>query len=129
MSEEEFVPILREASVDFLSLLAHLGRAGEGVNKLFIFTLLKESDKLENLLDDYGARSNLKYLYFSEMVASVRNFCLAGFQIFHMVERYNDYISPTSDNVRHGFEEEAQKVMVYFLRVLARFHESLLVEA
>lgn len=129
MSEEDFVPILREASVDFLSLLGHLGRGGDEVNKLFIFTLLKESEKLENLLDDHGARLNLKFLYFSEMVASVRNFCLAGFQIFHVVERYNDYISPSSDTVRREFENEAQKVVAYFLRVLARFHESLLVEA
>lgn len=129
ISEEDFIPILREASVDFISLLGHLSREGHGVNKLFVFTLLKESEKLENLLDDYGARSNQRFLYFAEVVASVRNFSLAGFQILHVVERYSDYLSATSDAIRREFEKDATNAMTYFMKVLSRFHDSLVEEA
>jgi phosphotransferase system HPr-like phosphotransfer protein len=129
ISEEDFVPIAREASVDFLSLLGVLGKTGEGVNKLFFFTLLKEAEKLENTLDDHGARSNLRFLYFAEMVACVRNFSLAGFQIYHILERYNAYLSASRDNVRLEFERDAQQTLNYFSKALAGFRDSLLAEA
>ena len=129
ISEEEFIPILEEASANFLSLTGITSGAEEMANKFFYFTLLKEAEQLEDFLDNHGARSNKRFLFFAELVACVRNFCLAGFQVHHIMERYNNYLGGERDLIRRDFEKGAHEAMTYLFKALSRFNESLRQEA
>lgn len=55
------------------------------------YQLLSESDSVEALLDDYGARYNRTFSYLREMIASLRSFALAGFSLMHLERRLGGY--------------------------------------
>ncbi len=113
----------------FLSILSVISEPEIKVNRFYYFTLLQEADRLESFLDDYGSRSNLRWLYFAELVACVRNFSLAIFHLYHALDRYSDYLGAGHDNVRKEFESHAFDILDYFSDFLRRFHKTLVAEA
>lgn len=129
LSEEDFLPLVKEECRDLFSILSALNDDSITLNKLYYFTLLKEAEKLESFLDDHGARTNLKWLYFAELVACIRNFSLAGFQLLHILERYSDYLGRgEKDKIKQDFEKGANETLAYFSDVFRRFHEALIEE-
>jgi phosphotransferase system HPr-like phosphotransfer protein len=95
------------------------------VNKRYFFALLYESERLESFLDDHGARHNLHWLYFSELVACARNFSLAGFHLSHILDRYTDYLGGEDDPLRRDFTDRVYEILDYFASVLSRFHDEM----
>ncbi|VAX20276.1 hypothetical protein MNBD_NITROSPINAE02-2189 [hydrothermal vent metagenome] len=128
ISEEDFLPLVEEKSRDFLSILNVLTDEKVAVNSVYYFTLMHEADKLESFLDDYGARTNLRWLFFSELVACVRNFALAGFQIYHILNRYPDYIGKEGDQLLKEFQIRSYDELEYFSLVLRGFYEAMVEE-
>ncbi len=129
ISENEFLPLVKEKSRDIISVLSVLKRNDSPVNRLFYFTLLQEAEKLEEFLDDHGARGNLSWLYFVELVACVRNFAMAGFHLFHILDRYPEYLGAENDFLRKSFTRKTHETLDYFASVLINFYEELLKEA
>tara|TARA_B100000959_G_scaffold21478_1_gene20614 strand:+ start:10913 stop:12229 length:1317 start_codon:yes stop_codon:yes gene_type:complete len=129
ISEEEFLSLLEKECQEFFKILHFLDDPTLTYSKLYYFTLLQESEKLESFTDDYGARSNLKWLYFAELVACVRNFSIAGFHLHHVIVRYSDYLGQERDGIRKDFEAKSQEVLDYFSQALIRFRKALRSEA
>lgn len=129
ISEEEFLPHVQEKCQPLMAALSVLGRENMTVNKLYYFTLVHEAEKLEVFLDDHGARSNMRWLFLSELVACVRNLALAAFHLYHILDRYSDYLMGDSDQLRREFEDNANKTLNYFSSTLLNFHRALLQEA
>lgn len=129
ISEEEFLHSLQDKRQALMAALSVLARENMTVNKLYYFTLVHEAEKLEVFLDDYGARSNMRLLFFAELVACVRNLALAAFHLYHILDRYSDYLMGDSDQLRREFEENAHKTLRYFSGALRNFHNALLDEA
>ena len=94
MSEKAFAALVSSQAVSF-HRLAHvlMGRRDAWSRQQF-FQLISETDALEALLDDHGARHNRTYSYLRELVASLRGLALAGFSLSHLERRLEGY--PTS---------------------------------
>ncbi|MEM8709893.1 MAG: HPr family phosphocarrier protein [Planctomycetota bacterium] len=87
--EEDFSGLLRERAVAVLATCAAPG--GSAWTKRRFFDLSVEADELEAFLDDYGARTNRRFSAFTEIVASIRGFALAGMSLTHLVRRLSTY--------------------------------------
>ncbi|MFT5151761.1 MAG: phosphotransferase system HPr-like phosphotransfer protein [Planctomycetota bacterium] len=59
--------------------------------KRHFYQLAYEAEELESFLDDYGARCNRNYHGFTEQIASLRGFALAGFALQHLAGRADGY--------------------------------------
>ncbi len=129
LSEEEFLPLIQKRCSGMFSVISALGDENLSLNKLFYFTLHQETEKLEDFLDDHGARFNQKWIYFSELVACMRNFSIAGVHLYHVHDRYSDYLGSEVNNIRSKFEEDSKKTLEYFADTLRRFRQALIEEA
>ncbi len=89
VSEQDFTALLTRRAEPFLSTCAAPG--GAAWTKRRYFDLSAEADELESLLDDYGARTNRAFSAFTELVASVRGFALAGMSLAHLTRRIAGY--------------------------------------
>lgn len=128
ISEKDFLEMVENRGKVFLELLSVLQKEDATVNKLYYFTLMQEADKFESFLDDYGARTNKTWFYFAELVACVRNFSLAGFQIYHILDRYSDYLGGESDQLRRDFQDKSYETLDYFAHVMSQFYAALMEE-
>ncbi len=94
VEERQFAGLLQtQAEVFFRlsnALLAEGSEGGEWTKKHY-FQLINESDALETFLDDYGARYNRTYAYFTALVASLRWFAYSGYSVAHMLTRMKTY--------------------------------------
>lgn len=129
ITEEDFLPLVQKKCQTFLAVLRFLHIEKITVSKFYYFTLIQEAERLEAFLDDHAARANLRWLFFAELVACVRNFSLAGFHLLHVLDRYSDYLGGEQDSIRGDFEKKASDTLGYFTEVLRRFYEELLNEA
>ncbi|MEM6671231.1 MAG: HPr family phosphocarrier protein [Planctomycetota bacterium] len=89
VSEQDFIALLLERAKPLLSTCAAPG--GTAWTKRRLFDLSAEADDLESFLDDYGARTNRTFSAFTELVASIRGFALAGMQLAHLDHRIPTY--------------------------------------
>lgn len=125
ISEEDFIPMVEKKSKPLFSLLNVLADDDITVNKMYYFTLTQESDKLESFLDDHGGRVNLTWHYFSELVACVRNISLAGFQLYHVLDRYSDYLGADDNTLRNDFQDSTYKALEYMTGVIDGFYHAM----
>lgn len=92
VEERQFAGLLQTHAEPFFRLANTLllGQC-QGWNKKHFFQLINEADALESFLDDFGARFNRTYAFFTELVASVRGFALAGYSVTHLEGRLPAY--------------------------------------
>lgn len=92
ISEKSFAAVL-EAQAEMFFRLADtlLGKSDAEWTRGDFFQVVSESDSVEALLDDYGARYNRTYSFLRGIVASLRNFALAGFSLAHLERRIDGY--------------------------------------
>ncbi|MEM7307130.1 MAG: HPr family phosphocarrier protein [Planctomycetota bacterium] len=92
VQERQFAGILQTHGEVFLRLSNSLLALGDRPwNKKHHFQLINESDSLESFLDDYGARYNRTYAFFTELVASLRWFAMTGYSLSHAQGRLGSY--------------------------------------
>ncbi|MBM3977477.1 MAG: HPr family phosphocarrier protein [Planctomycetes bacterium] len=92
VDERRFAAALQEQSASFFRLCNTLLAPGAARwHKRHYFQLISEAEALESFLDDYGARYNRTYCFFTELIASVRGFALAGYSIAHLMGRLDSY--------------------------------------
>jgi phosphotransferase system HPr (HPr) family protein len=91
ISEKSFAGILETQAEMFLCLANTLLARNDIWTRGHFFQLIKESDAVEALLDDYGARYNRTYSTLREIIASLRSFALAGFSLTHLERRIGGY--------------------------------------
>lgn len=90
--EKAFARVLECQSEMFFRLAnTLLSRPDADWTRNQFFQLISETDSLEALLDDYGARHNRTYAFLRELVASLRGLALAGFSVAHLERRIESY--------------------------------------
>ncbi len=92
IEERQFAGILQTHGEVFFRLSnTLLGLSPASWNKRHYFQLINESNTLESFLDDYGARFNRTYSFFTELVASLRWFAMSGYSLIHASGRLASY--------------------------------------
>ena len=92
ISEKAFAEVLGTQAEMFYRLgNTLLASETESLGRGHFFQVLSESDSLEALLDDYGARHNRSFSTLREIVASLRGLTLAGFSLAHLEARLESY--------------------------------------
>ncbi|MDG1049765.1 MAG: HPr family phosphocarrier protein [Planctomycetota bacterium] len=89
VSEQDFGVLLRGRAEGFLTICA-VPSATRWSKRRF-FEVSASADELESFLDDHGARTNRTFSAFTELVASIRGFALAGMQLAHLDRRLDSY--------------------------------------
>ncbi len=108
IKEKDFVPLANKASHNMLTYSNYLlENRHKQLSKKFFVTCVKESIELEDFLDDHGARNNKIWVYFGELVASIRNFSSTAYIISHILSRIKFYKLDNKKSV--AFVKEAQK--------------------
>ncbi|MAB78362.1 MAG: hypothetical protein CMJ89_03310 [Planctomycetes bacterium] len=124
VDEKRFVRLLQAHAEVFLSLTKLLSaQAGATWNKRHYYQLINETDTLESVLDDYGARYNRTYAFFTELVASIRWFAHTGYSIVHLLGRLESYRGDEADQAdwleAHGeIEKGLQFVQSYTIDLI-----------
>jgi phosphotransferase system HPr-like phosphotransfer protein len=92
VEERQFAGALQTASEAFFRLGNTLRARSEGPwSKKHYFQLYNEADALESFLDDYGARMNRTYHFFTELAACLRGFAQIGYAVTHLESRLASY--------------------------------------
>lgn len=92
ISEDDFTALAAKPAYHILNFAVYFtGKNKHPLNKKYYVNLVKDSMELEDFLDDHGARNNKNWVFFGEMVASIRNFSRTAYTISHILRRINHY--------------------------------------
>ncbi len=112
IKEEDFVDIASDASANMLAFETYFSnKKTKTLSKKIYVALTKEAMELEEFLDDHGARNNKKWIFFGEIVASIRNYASTGYIINHILRRITFY--KLSGSHVSSFINEAQKRLAF----------------
>ena len=131
VEERQFAGLLQTHGGVFFRLSNSLLVPGLVWNKKHYFQLINESDALESLLDDYGARYNRTYAYLTELVASLRWFAHSGYSVTHLLGRLESYGARKEASSAFWNEAEAtvREGLDFLLSTAVRLLESIRAEA
>lgn len=128
IKESEFVPLADTSSQGMLNSAAFVLANPVRLNsKKNLVSLVKESIELEDFLDDHGARSNKNWLYYGEIVASLRGFAGIAYMINHILSRLKFYDLP--EKTTGSFVREAEKHLKFLNTSIIALCKSLSSEA
>ena len=88
ISEQDFLNIVQEPSQMFFTAsndFANIVECENEVSRKTYSRLMQESEYLESVLDEHGARENKAWSFFSEYIACIRNLAIAAFYIKHIL--------------------------------------------
>ena len=88
ISEEEFLKIVQEPCELFFMVgndFAKIVAGNDDVSRKIYSRLMQESEYLESVLDEHGARENKAWSFFSEYIACIRNLAIVAFYIKHIL--------------------------------------------
>jgi phosphotransferase system HPr-like phosphotransfer protein len=116
ISEDEFLQIVQEPSSLFFkvsALFCEKIKNGKEVSRKFYSCLIQETEYLESVLDEHGARENKTWSFFSEYIACIRNLTIAAFYIKHILDRYPYYtLGEPEENIK-AFNDSAYKAIAF----------------
>lgn len=128
IQESEFAPLAEKASQGLLNFAAYFTESPNArLNKKSLVALVKESIQLEDFLDDHGARSNKNWLYYGEIVASLRGFAGIAYMINHILSRLKFY--NLDEQSISAFMRDAEKRLKFLNTSIFALLKSLLDEA
>ncbi len=111
ISEQEFLKIVQEPSQLFFSAcndFEEIFAVGSEVSRKMYSRLMQESEYLESVLDEHGARENKTWSFFSEYIACIRNLTIAAFYIKHILDRYPYYKLKETEEINNEFHKAAK---------------------
>lgn len=126
ISEEEFLVLVQEPSTFFFKIynsFASRMNAGKGISRKFYSNLIQEAEFLESFLDEFGARENKKWSFFTEYVACIRNLGISAFFIKHLLDRYPFYNLQNSNKNYEKFQSEAWKALEFLNLSILNIYE------
>jgi phosphotransferase system HPr-like phosphotransfer protein len=116
ISEEEFLELVKEPSTFFFKFynsFATRMESGKGISRKFYSNLIQEAEFLESFLDEFGARENKKWSFFTEYVACIRNLGITAFFIKHLLDRYPFYNLQKNKENHDQFQAHAQNSLEF----------------
>lgn len=90
ISEQEFICKLKGRERR-LFILGNLFREKKELSQKYYSNLESEAHSLETFLDNHRARGNKTFIYFAELVASIRWFAKTIHTLKHILNRYKSY--------------------------------------
>ena len=128
IKEKNFIPRAEKAAGNLLSIASYfLDKKAKKLSKRFYVTCVKESQDLEDFLDDHGARSNKTWIYFRELVASIRNFSSTAYMVSHILSRVNFY--NLSESSTKSFISDASSMLEFLHSTITTLCSHLTAEA
>ncbi len=128
IKENKFVPIAEKAAMRLLSFAAYYADDREKIfSKRLYVALVKESMELEDFLDDHGARNNKIWVYFGEIVASIRNLASTAYMVSHILNRLKFYRLRSSHTKE--FIRDSQRCLQFLNTTIIRLFSHLDSEA
>jgi len=114
ISEEEFQSVLELEAADFFRAY-NFFRSKENSTpfKRFYSTLNDAAHQLESFLDDYGARNNRSYSYFTELVGVTRIVAEVAYILKHVLIRYPSYSLGDDREQFLFFHKGAEKILAF----------------
>lgn len=94
ISEQEFLALFQKQTSEILKICSYLKKKGDKdhiYTKRFYGNITTQSRMLEDFLDDYGAKNNLTWIYFRELIASARYMGFSAYMLNHIQNRYPLY--------------------------------------
>jgi phosphotransferase system HPr-like phosphotransfer protein len=132
ISEEEFLAHIKEPSMCFFkfynSFVAKM-ETKKGISRKFYSNLIQEAELLESFLDEFGARENKKWSFFTEYVACIRNLGISAFFIKHLLDRYPFYNLHKSKEHYDSFKSDAQKALMFLNRSMLNIYREVIQSA
>lgn len=119
ISEQEFLDIVQEPCELFFMVSNDFEKIVEGENNVsrkIYSRLMQESEYLESVLDEHGARENKAWSFFSEYIACIRNLAIAAFYIKHILDRYPYYKLKESKEIDEEFHVAANRSLKFINR-------------
>ena len=116
ISEQEFLNIVQEPSQLFFAAcndFANIVQVESEVSRKMYSRLMQESEYLESVLDEHGARENKVWSFFSEYIACIRNLTIAAFYIKHILDRYPYYKLKEPKEINEGFHAAAKYTLQF----------------
>ena len=130
ISEEEFLSQVQEPSEFFFKIYNSFGSrmdSGQSISRKFYSNLIQEAEFLESFLDEFGARENKKWSFFTEYVACIRNLGISAFFIKHLLDRYPYYNlwEPTDGNFDQ-FQIHAQEALKFLNQSIRNIYQEVI---
>ncbi len=116
--EKEFLVNLKVVTDDLFAIFEELLGMKEFPNRELIFAIMREVDKIETFLDDYGATHNRKFFYLRELIASVRWINIVIFQELHLLVRLDSYSLEITPAEREEFAGKLKETVSFYLEGL-----------
>jgi len=132
ISEEEFLLLAHKPSAFFFkiynSFTSKLGM-GKDVSRKFYSNLIQEAEFLESFLDEYGARENKEWSFFTEYVACIRNLGISAFFIKHLLDRYPFYNLHDSKDDFSQFQSQAHAALEFLNKSILNIYQEVITTA
>jgi len=116
ISEQEFLNIIQEPFEFFFMISNDFEKIVEGkkdVSRKIYSRLMQESEYLESVLDEHGARENKAWSFFSEYIACIRNLAIAAFYVKHILDRYPYYKLKETQEIDEKFHLTANRCLEF----------------
>ncbi|MFQ5901286.1 MAG: HPr family phosphocarrier protein [Thermodesulfobacteriota bacterium] len=117
---KRFTSLLEKVSKNFFRAACPIKITGYKPTKHFYTYLLIEADLLEVFLDDVGARKNKEWVYFAELIASIRNLAIAASHLKHILDRYEAYKLDEPKEVAEAFIKDDMETLEFLNDALMR---------
>jgi phosphotransferase system HPr-like phosphotransfer protein len=132
ISEEEFLQLAQEPSTFFFKIynsFASRLKEGKDVSRKFYSNLIQEAEFLESFLDEYGARENKEWAFFTEYVACIRNLGISAFFIKHLLDRYPYYNLRDSKENFTQFQSRAHSALEFLSKSMLNIYQEVIATA
>jgi len=130
--EEEFLDLAQKPSAFFFKIynsFASRMAQGKDVSRKFYSNLIQEAEFLESFLDEYGARENKEWSFFTEYVACIRNLGISAFFIKHLLDRYPFYNLRDSTEGFSQFQNQAHSALEFLNKSILNIYQEVIATA
>ncbi len=132
ISEEEFLLLAQKPSAFFFKIYNSFATKmglGKDVSRKFYSNLIQEAEFLESFLDEYGARENKEWSFFTEYVACIRNLGISAFFIKHLLDRYPYYHLHDSKEGFSQFQSDAHFALKFLNKSMLNIYQEVIITA
>jgi phosphotransferase system HPr-like phosphotransfer protein len=130
--EDEFLLLAQEPSAFFFKIynsFAAKMMSGKDVSRKFYSNLIQEAEFLESFLDEFGARENRGWSFFTEYVACIRNLGISAFFIKHLLDRYPYYALRDSKEGFSEFQDQANSALDFLNNSIMNIYREVIATA
>jgi phosphotransferase system HPr-like phosphotransfer protein len=130
--EDEFLLLAQKPSAFFFKIynsFASKMQMRQDVSRKFYSNLIQEAEFLESFLDEFGARENKEWSFFTEYVACIRNLGISAFFIKHLLDRYPYYTLRESKESFSGFQTQANSALDFLNQSMMNIYKEVITTA